>query len=167
MIFGKKKKKPVFFHRGSGNRTKTSQSSLPAGCKVSECALVGLSTHGTCGEDGSGKENPASLAGQPPASLATLSQGILSPFKHPVLLLAEHLPHLDIWQLRRGLTWKESKREPAEEKWGMNWPRGQRGGQGTSVQVSSQSPCAYGFPAGLGAPWGQALGWHMTRAYQV
>ena len=37
----KKKKHPVFFHRSSGNRIQTFQSSLPVGCEVSECALVG------------------------------------------------------------------------------------------------------------------------------
>ena len=42
----KEKKHPVFFHRSSGNRIQTFQSSLPAGCEVSECALVGP---GACG----------------------------------------------------------------------------------------------------------------------
>lgn len=49
VIFCKKKKKnPVFFHRSSGNKTQSSQSSLPVGCEVSECASVGPGASGVC-----------------------------------------------------------------------------------------------------------------------
>lgn len=44
----KKKKHPVFFHRSSGNRIQTFQSSLPVGCEVLECALVGPGACGAC-----------------------------------------------------------------------------------------------------------------------
>lgn len=50
VIFCKEKKKLFFFHRSSGNKTQTSQSSLPAGCKVSECALLGPGACGVCPE---------------------------------------------------------------------------------------------------------------------
>lgn len=46
----KKKKHPVFFHRSSGNRIQTFQSSLPVGCEVLECALVGPGACGACPE---------------------------------------------------------------------------------------------------------------------
>ena len=77
----KKKKHPVFFHRSSGNRIQTFQSSLPVGCEVSECALVGPGACGACPEmEKAGphaKEtgawgNLALLAGQPSASLGLL-----------------------------------------------------------------------------------------------
>lgn len=46
----KKKKHPVFFHRSSGNRIQTFLSSLPVGCEVLECALVGPGACGACPE---------------------------------------------------------------------------------------------------------------------
>lgn len=52
--FARKKKKktrnPVFFHWSTGNKTQTSQSSLPVGCEVSECALVGPGACDVCPE---------------------------------------------------------------------------------------------------------------------
>lgn len=72
VIFCKKEnKKPVFFHRSSGNKTKTSQNFLPVVCTVSECALVGPSADEdgdswyTCQEGRSDKETLASPSRQP------------------------------------------------------------------------------------------------------
>lgn len=106
------RKKTVFFHRSSGNKTKTFQNSLPVVCTVSECALVDPSADGVClkmetvgthaRKTGVTRRLWLHSPGNPFLSLATLSQGLLSPFKHPMPLIPEHLPHLDIWAAAAG-----------------------------------------------------------------
>lgn len=94
VIFGKKKN--LFFSTETvETKLKTSQCSFLAGCKVSECALVGPSAHGMSPEvetisihaEKSDEENPASLASQPLCILDALSQGS----SHHFNLLCLHL----------------------------------------------------------------------------
>lgn len=99
VIFGKEKKKKTLFFSIEAVETELKPLKVPflqaARCRnVPWLALV----HMVCAEKtGVVRRIRRRWPASPPASLATLSQGIPSPFKHPVPLIMEHLPHLDIW----------------------------------------------------------------------
>lgn len=149
MIFCKKEKKSVFFfHKSSGNKTK-----LPIVCTVSECALFGPGADGVClkmervgthaRKIGVMRRLWLHRPGSPFRSLAALSQKLLSPFKHPMTLILEHLPHLDIWAAAAG-GWRGAfQRRETKGLMLVKRNEGQKGleakeGDGArSVQVSS------------------------------
>lgn len=151
--FARKKKKAVFFHRSCGNKTKTFQNSLHVVCPVLECALVGPIADGVCLKMEAVGTHARKTAvtrrlwlhctGSPFRSLATLSQGLLSPFKHPMPLIPEHLPHLDIWAAAAG-GWRGAfqRRETkelmlAKRNEGQKGLEAMEGDEARGVQVSS------------------------------
>lgn len=130
VIFGRKKKNPVFFHRSSGNKTKTSQSSLPTGCKVLECALVGPSANGMSPEMETISVHAektrvtrtirprwsVSPSASPAASLQaphTISTACAPANRGPATLRHQAAAH---WEVKRGLLRKGNQKEPAQEE---------------------------------------------------